>query len=355
MTKVILPKPGLLSPGLKEVKENFPVSKLPKNYFKEHVCSDGKNSSSFFHNLRFKQIPVSQTAFYDLGFDPDFSFDGNFFYKERPVFKFLLLLIKMIRSVIKYPGSFLQAPKEKVFFRELVQIEKIWQESALEKGMLYDPDKDSKGMWQAQTMPDICHLREYQFLKKLSEFNNSKESEGYSKELLRPLHLFNRPQAPSEDSKEQILKEECLQNRDVARLDKWGFSRLGNHEEKPIKHKEFLESINHVGDELKQSIRKLRSAIREEDYEKFNNALENFKNSWSSYINSYSLLKDLSNVYAKEDFFKNMYHAYEKDYEKMKKFDFSNEDEFIEIQMEAQEEIRKLSLAASERLKKKMS
>ncbi len=199
-----------------------------------------------------------------MGFDPDFSVDGNVFYKkqmldkEQPTFNFFHFLIKMVHNVIKY---FLQTPEEKAF-QELIKIEKIWHESGLVKGMLYPSDENIKGVWQAQTMPHICYLREYQFFKKLSEINNSNGLETYPVELLKPLHYFNHPQSPSEDSKELILKGECLKNRDVARLGTWGFSRLGNHEEEPIKHKEFLEAIHISGDRLKYTIRDLRTAIR---------------------------------------------------------------------------------------------
>ncbi len=50
-----------------------------------------------------------------------------------------------------------------------------------------------------------------------------------------------------------------------------------------------------------------------------------------------------------------MYKAYEEDYQKMKDFDFSKEDKFIEIQMKASSRITNLSNAGYERLKKKMS
>lgn len=332
MARVILQNQVPPSSDLKEVGENFPVSKLPKNYFKEHVGNDGKNSSGFFHNLKFKQIPVSQTAFYDLGFDPDFSCDGNIFYKERPVFRFLLLLIKMIRSVIKYPGSFLQAPEEKAF-RELVQIEKNWQKAAQANGMLYPVDDTNlnKAFWQVKA-PYICELKEHQFFKQLSKITNINEPNKniYPSELLKPLHRFNRPQKPSCQSKEAILNK-GIENSDVARLDAWGFTLLGNHNKNYfIDHKSFLYSVDVAGDKLKHAIRELRVALRKGNYEGFNEKLHKFEKQWNEYITSHELLKDLALIYSQKDFFEAKHQALEEVYQEMQNANAYYNENFLE-------------------------
>ena len=50
-----------------------------------------------------------------------------------------------------------------------------------------------------------------------------------------------------------------------------------------------------------------------------------------------------------------MYKAREEDYQKTRKLDFNNMDDFFEIRREAGNKITDLSNAAYERLKKKMS
>ena len=290
MTKIILDPAIQVS---EKVTLDNPVKTKSSNFFDKYVSPE--------------EIKVNQTAFYDLGFDPDFSVDGNIFYKkqscykDQPGFIFFHFLIKTVYNAIKY---FMQTPEERTF-QKLVKMEKIWHESGLENGMLYPSDNDLKGVWQSQTMPDMCYLREYQFFKKMSQIDNSPKT--YAADLLRPLHLFNRPQSPSEDNKEQILKGECLRNRDVARLERWGFSLLGNHVEQPISHKEFLEAINIPADQLKLAIRDLRAVIRKKNYKEFTNKLENFRKAWGGYINSHELLKDLSALYSQGDYFEELY------------------------------------------------
>lgn len=338
---------------MKEIFLNTPLQ-VP-----EKIASDNLEKSAlnnfFIEHVSPEKIKVTQTAFYDLGFDPDFSVDGNVFYKQPSLyekqssFNFFRFLISKVYNSIKY---FLQTPKERAF-QELIKIEKSWHKAGLEKGMLHPCDDNLKGLWQSQAMPNMCYLREYQFFKKLSEIDNFPEI--YAADLLRPLHLFNRPQSPSEDSREKILKGECLENRDVARLGKWGFSRLSNYTEQPLTHKEFLEAINISGDRLKLAIRHLRSVVREQNYKESTEALKIFRNSWNNYINSHSLLKDLSAVYSQEDYFAEVYKAHEEDYQKMKNRVFSNESEFFENREKSAGKIRQLSDAAYERLKEKMS
>jgi hypothetical protein len=345
MTKIILESSNQIP---EKVTLDNPEKTKSNNFFNKHV------------NL--EKIKVTQTGFYDLGFDPDFSVDGNIFYKKQPVYKeqpnfsFFHSLIKMVYNIIKY---FLKTPEEKAF-QELVQIEKKWHEAGINKRMLYFPTQDEieKGVmaiisYEIKLAPNMCHLREYQFFKKLSKIDNS--SEPYVGDLLRPLHLFNRPQAPSKQSKEQILKGECLRNEDVARLGKWGFSLLGNHVEEPISHKEFLEAIDKSGDQFKLAIRDLRSVIRKQNYREFTSLLKNVRKAWGGYINSHKLLKDLAVLYAQEDYFEESYKTYEENYHKMKKIDFNNMDDFLKIQGEAKDKITELSNAAYTRLKKKMS
>lgn len=316
MTKIILKKQD--QPILEKPRVVNATNDLPKNYFNNHVCTDFENKSNFI----FKKIPVSQTAFYDLGFDPDFSLDGNFFYKEqraeRPAFRFLLLLIKMIRSITKYT-SFLQTPEEKEF-RKLVQIEKSWQKAAQANGMLYPVDNTNlnKMFWQVKA-PYIYELKEHQFFKQLSKITNINESNKniYPSELLKPLHRFNRPQQPSCQSKEHILNK-GVRNNDVARLEAWGFTLLGNHDEKYfIDHKSFLRSIDAAGDKLKHTIRELRTALRKENYEGFKEKLPKFEKHWNEYITSHELLKDLVLVYSQKDFFEVKYQALEEVYQEM--------------------------------------
>ncbi len=128
MTKIFLslpvPEPEKVAPP-----DNLKETELA-NLFNKYVSTE--------------EIKVAQTSFYDLGFDPDFSVDGNVFYKkqppykEQPDFNFFHFLIKMVCNVVKY---FLQTPKERAF-QELVQIEKKWYEAGINKRMLYFPAQD---------------------------------------------------------------------------------------------------------------------------------------------------------------------------------------------------------------------
>ena len=321
-----------------------------------------------------EKIEVSQTAFYDLGFNPSFSIDGNFFYKkpayDQQPFKsdFFHSLITSVYKIIKY---FSQTSEQKAF-QELVKIEKIWHQASLEKGMLYPPNEDNllEMTWQLKTMPYMCYFREWQFFQKLSKIDNSPKiwqffqkllkignsPKIYAADLLRPLHYFNRPQVPSEDSKERILRGDCLINRDVARLERWGFHLLGNHTEQPLSHKEFLEAINVPGEQLKLSVRDLRASIRAQNYKEFIKAKNIFRDAWNNYINSHSLLKDLSILYSKKDYFAASYKAFEKDYRKMKKYNFNvDEEKHTEMRDKTDRRIEGLFLADQEHLKNELT
>lgn len=217
--------------------------------------NSGKNELGDFFDKYVgpEEIKVNQTAFYDLGFDPDFSIDGNTFYKkqspykEQPGFNFFHFLIKMVYNAIKY---FFQTPEEKAF-QELIKIEKSWQEAAQAKGMLYfeNTDNINKIFWQGKA-PYVCDLKEYQFFKQLSKIASINEpvKQVYSNQLLRPVHAFNRPQKLNQ-SKKNILNQEDtgkeIRNGDVARLSRWGFALLDNHTKNyRINHKDFLKKID---------------------------------------------------------------------------------------------------------------
>ncbi|MDR2539520.1 MAG: hypothetical protein LBC45_02760 [Chlamydiales bacterium] len=274
-------------------------------------------------HVSLEKISVHQKGFYDLGFDPDFSVDGNIFYKkqssykEQPSFNLFHSLIKTVYNFIKY---FLQTP-EKRAFQELIEIEKIWQKAAQAEGMLYPEDlkDESKNFWQRKA-PCIYELKQNQFFKQLSKIASIDASvkEVYSSELLKPVHSFNRPQNPF-PSKEDIFKQKDgkVYSQDVARLGKWGFILLNNHGEHCILHKNFLESIDESGKQLKLSIRELRLTIRKRNYEEFNEKLKVFKQSWNQYVKSHPLLEELSIVYSKEDFFEESHRILENLYREM--------------------------------------
>ncbi|VHO03986.1 hypothetical protein [Candidatus Rhabdochlamydia sp. T3358] len=306
------------------------------------VVSDNleKKKSNIFFNEYFKpeKIEVAQRAFYDLSFDPDFSETGDHFHKTG----FFHFLIKMVCNTIKY---FFQNPREKASqeeeraFQELIQIEKIWQNAAQAKGMLYPEDTDTinKTFWQCKA-PHICDLKEYQFFKQLSKIASMNESvkQVYSRELLKPVHAFNRPQIPDQCKKNILNQEDTgkeIRNGDVARLSTWGFILLDNHTTKNyrITHKVFLESIDTAGNALKLSIRKLRLALREGNYETFNERLKDFKVDWNKYIESHQLLKELSTVYSQEDFFEKKYQIMENLYQKMQYSDVYHKEDVLTI------------------------
>jgi len=294
---------------------------------KDSLDNLGKIKSNIFFNkhVGYEEIPVHQQGFFDLGFDPDFSVDGNVFYKkqppykEQPNFNFFYSLIKTVYNFIKY---FLQTP-EKRAFQELIEIEKIWQKVAQAEGILYPEDTEdfNKYFWQRKA-PFIYELKENQFFKQLSKIAsiNSSTKEVYSSELLKPVHSFNRPQNPF-PSKEDILNQkdtdEKIHSKDAARLGRWGFVLLTNHGEHCIIHKDFLESVDEAGNQLKLSIRELRLAIRKRDYKEFNEKLEAFKQNWNEYIKSHPLLEELSVVYSKEDFFEESHQILENLYQEM--------------------------------------
>lgn len=339
MTKIFLslpvPEPEKVAPP-----DNLKETELD-NLFNKYVSTE--------------EIKVAQTSFYDLGFDPDFSVDGNVFYKkqppykEQPDFNFFHFLIKMVCNVVKY---FLQTPKERAF-QELVQIEKKWYEAGINKRMLYFPAQDEMEKdvmtipYEIKLAPNMCHLREYQFFKKLSKIDNS--SKPYVADLLRPLHLFNRPQNPETDSKKHILAGGM--HKDINRLGIWGFGALNEDAKQPISHKEFLEAIDKSGEQFKDAIRDLRSVIRKQNYIEFTSSLKKVRQVWGNYINSHKLLEDLACLYAQEDFFEEAYKTYEEDYHKMKKLDLND----FDVQFEADRRMQDQRTAANKRLEKKMS
>lgn len=325
MTKIIL-NPAVQVPE-KVAIDNSEKDKL-SNFFDKYVSPE--------------EIKVNQTAFYDLGFDPNFSVDGNTFYnkqslyKEQPGFNFFHFLIKMVYHVIKY---FFQTPEEKTF-QELIKIEKSWQEVAQAKGMLYleDTDNINKTFWQSKA-PYICDLKEYQFFKLLSKIASVNESvkQAYSNQLLYPVHAFNRPQI-LDQSKKNILNPKDtskeIRNGDVARLSKWGFALLDNHTKNyRINHKIFLKKISkdEISDKLKLSVRELRLALRKEDYKEFSEKLEVFKQSWDKYVKSHPLLEELSIVYSQEDFFEEKYQILENLYQEMQAPNAYSKEDFLAI------------------------
>lgn len=303
-------------------------------------------------------IPVSQRSFYDLGFDPDFSIDGNFFYKKQYGFSILLLIKKIIKTIGRYT-YFLKTserePLQEKAFQELVKIEKNWQKAAQAKGMLYSADKDiNKAFWQIKA-PFICELQEHLFLKKLSEIRDPTSTKNvYARELLLPLHKFNRPQSPSMQSKEHVFQG--AENGDVGRLSQWGFILLDNYHTKKyknfyIKHSDFLQAIDSAGVQLKHSMRDLRIAVREEDYSAFDEKLRVFNNCWNQYVESHEVLKDLFFMYSQKSFFDSAYQDLEKLYKKMQDPNvYENKELYIELNNEFQNILGNKNHEGSEQL-----
>ena len=304
---------------LEKAKPDDEKGIISKNIFTNCMYTTNDPRESFLHRLIFKKIEVKQTAFYDLGFDPSFSEDGNFFYQERSLAFFVRSIIRVLCR-IKYfifPPQIASVPKE---FHQLVQIEKNWQKAAQAEGMLYKADNNdfNKAFWQLKS-PFICELKEHQFLKQLSHIA-SLRNKTYASELLKPLHAFNRPQKPSSQSKMHILAENG-ENSDIGRLSSWGFSLLGDHTKEYknfyIKHRDFLHAIDTPGDKLKRSVRELRTVIRQQDYHAFNEKLKVFEAHWDEYVGSHELLKTLSSMYSQESFFENKYQEQEELYQEM--------------------------------------
>lgn len=349
--------PGIKEPNRKHEKKDALVEKIATHSINETIQNNP--------TLDVKKVEVWMPAFSTLAIDPSFTEDGKYLQigsyaenliktdsnvKIEPSFLNFSHWIKQIINYIK--RNLNKDSRIDACFQDLKKIEREWNLVAKSIGITYDPGNPPamsinttyvpKGVvWQTKAFY-VLQLLENKFYEKLSEIESlGREKNGgkqkFSSELFLPVHRLYAPQ--NEDWHiEKILQEgEGQENLDLARLGKFGYQRLSSHYKKTdsyVAHTSFASDIKDKADSLIVSIRKLRLALREEkDLSEYKEILKEFKACWNAYINSNSLLQELSVVYSKDSPFKDLYVFLEKSKQNILQPKFDDQEIFQKFQI----------------------
>jgi O-acetyl-ADP-ribose deacetylase (regulator of RNase III) len=251
-------------------------------------------------------IPVRDNTFWDCGFDPRFTEDGSAFdpqaLKEswKDKFHTLLFIFKAYLS----PSS-----EKRKLFKAVLKCSRT--ENGLASICRNWAVEDSKSKKKRFT----AH-KEHDFLEASSDLckillQKSEPDRLFPCEILRPIHLINKPQDNKLDNKEKI-KAGGGENGDLARLKPFGFHAhygLNNHQE-------FIKTTEKAADQLKQAIRNWREVIHQSTLEYQNqnlwmqklreNALK-LESAWANYAASNRMVKVAFQVFSERDFYHDIY------------------------------------------------
>ncbi|MEK7339496.1 MAG: hypothetical protein WBD50_03735 [Candidatus Rhabdochlamydia sp.] len=320
----------------KETAIDSPTGNLEKEGINKCFNDYKPNVSQSNCTLDSKKVEqVWMPAFFTLAVDPSFTLDGKFLQKNAHVEhlvksdqNFLLSFPRWIKQIIHYIKKYFNSSQKdwRIYtcFQDLKKIEKEWNLVARSMGITYVPDTLEGAIWQPKAFY-LFQKVENQFYEKLSEiggliYEEDDKKRMFPNELFLPVHKLRAPQDPNWNI-ENILQAakggEEIENLDISRIAGFGYQTLSQEICKEtdlyVPHSTFANDIKDHTDEVIVAIRKLRLALREEEgLCKYKELLGEFKTYWNAYIDSNSLLKELSIVYSNNNFFKDLYAFLEK-------------------------------------------
>ena len=271
---------------------------------------------------------LKMPSFFDAGFDPRFTLDGNFFIPETRTWK------TVVREVIAYALFYIKAycsfNREEREVRKLIlraaAFEQTWS-SYCERYLVNDINDPCKH-W--------IPLAEYRFLETIGALykksvDDSPSPRLFPREVMMPIHRMNKPQNTTWSDQQGLPYWE---NQDLNRMG-WAFMRLKNasytvakgqldtFEHGYVPHYIFAQAIRQPAEQLKEACRDLRreitgttSSIKKafsfgECQTSLNAALRQFNTAWANYVHSHELLTEAQMVFSQHDFRANLYRAYD--------------------------------------------
>jgi hypothetical protein len=265
-------------------------------------------------------VAVTRQEFYDTGFDPRFTVDGNFM--EVPQRS----LGQIASAIVRFVAYYIFVAKSYLSFSEERQLRKTILKAAFFEQMLSSYcirafREDLNDPW-VKWLPEWIPLAEHDFLetagnlyKKVLEIKD--ESRPFPREVISPIHCINKPQN-SRWASDEI--KPGMENGDLARAGV-SFARLNREhftlsdalEYDYVPHYLFIHATHESAEKLKLAFRELRQQIAETTTDlkcafsfaackaKLTPALSDFNNAWNEYFNSHELLQEAQVVWSQKD------------------------------------------------------
>ncbi|HSW85957.1 MAG TPA: hypothetical protein VLG49_00495 [Rhabdochlamydiaceae bacterium] len=274
-------------------------------------------------------VKVALDAFYDMGFDPRFSKDGNYFHpqdkhslKQRiaEIFNYTLFTCK----------AYLSPSKEERHVRKLLlkcaKLETVWTKLG-QQAFAYGNDK---------TDPSLVQYTEHDFFERTSDLYKSlKKAQAlprrlFPSELLAPIHSINKPQSTSQTA-EIIKNHPGRENGDLSRQVSNGFARLSKNfldfhplddqtkNKYYVPHDQFIKATEPSVWMFKDTCRNWRENVAHTIVDKkcaksfqecraeLKKDLNKFESAWNFFIRSHELLKEVSEPFSQKDYYENYY------------------------------------------------
>lgn len=276
---------------------------------------------------------VEMPAFFDCGFDPRFSEDGEYLLPTAKKGR-LVSFIEWVASIVFSLRAYLSLNPDERALRQMVlslaKTEKAWTNCT---------EYHSTDIYHSHEFDNV-RIYEREFLTKASNCYKAFHPQPnapwtlYPRELLDPIHKINKPQAEQQRAKH--LARPGWQNADLSRIGTSGFWRLGEgmytihtrsgriehldkHAFKYVPHYIFIHAIEESANRLKIAMRTYRSTIASmstdikctKSFAAFKEKLlrqsEDFNNAWNAYVNSHELVKEVQETFSTIDPYKQLY------------------------------------------------
>jgi hypothetical protein len=278
------------------------------------------------------KVQVKFDAFFDMGFDPRFSKNGDYFFPNHG-WKNIAQRISGIANLALFVcKAYLSPSREERQVRQLIlkcaKVESIWARFARE---IFAYGKIEK------MDPSLIQYAEHDFLERSSDLYKSlKKNEAlpprlFPSELLAPIHTINRPQDKHFWSADYIKNHPGEENGDLSRQAMDGFARLSSNfldcclpDKKDkgtyyVPHHEFISATEIRSRLLKEKCRDWRQTAAQTITDKkcarsfaacrsqVKKDLTEFKSAWDKYASSHELLKEINQPYSQKDYFSKYY------------------------------------------------
>ncbi len=269
--------------------------------------------------------------FFDCGFDPRFSTDGNYLLPVESIsWEWLCKQIGQWAAYLEFTcRAYCSFDPEERKLRQMIlscaKIEKAWGDQTK-----HTFTEEYEGIYSVFALEHAFLNRTSQFYQMLHPASPP-STRLYPSEALQAIHSINKPQA-SYWRKE--LAAPGLENGDLSRCGIWGLWRLSKgrydvynqrekrhirldqHELRYVPHYIFIHAIEEPSCALKTAIREYRqelsSLITDQKCarsfasckEKLLSKMHALHTAWDGYVNSHELLKEVNTVFSKQDHYK---------------------------------------------------
>ncbi len=270
---------------------------------------------------------VQLNCFYDCGFDPRFSEDGNVYLTQlqRPWSEFITTIREAVATILFALKAYLSCNSEERNLRQLIlsckQLEKRCSSYAYDAHVVASLDSRSISLF-----PTAEHalFEQLSALFKAIHPDEAHPTRLFPSELLRAIHTINKPQAVNWEA--DWAAPFPWENGDLNRSAKWGLYRLSSgmynyprhidqFEHGYVPHYIFIHAIKESSNELKSACRSLRDSLSKITTDmsaatslgackkRITPQIERLKACWDLYVQSNELLAELQSVFSQTDHF----------------------------------------------------